>query len=166
VFKRNKVEWLPWYRRKQYRGNLTEAEKRQLDDFRASEMHPATDPATLPEDVRSYINRIEFESYDRKGDLLLSGTLIYTAIGVGLCVLAYYGHSYFGSLSYVLAVALVIASWVRQRVLWKGLSEEFLPSEDSGIPNQTDEGIITEWEQSYIVESRRAARENSNHPIK
>lgn len=34
-------DWTPWYRRKEYKGNLTEEEKRHLDSFRLEEKHPA-----------------------------------------------------------------------------------------------------------------------------
>jgi hypothetical protein len=44
---KRRVEWLPWYRARGYNGNLTEAEKRQLDAFRAQEKHPAASKQAL-----------------------------------------------------------------------------------------------------------------------
>jgi hypothetical protein len=46
-----------------YKGNLTENEKRQLDFFRMQEKHPAADYDSLPEEVQRYINRITMEHY-------------------------------------------------------------------------------------------------------
>ena len=44
--------WTPWYRRKEYKGNLTEEEKRHLDSFRLDEKHPAAAVEDLPEEVQ------------------------------------------------------------------------------------------------------------------
>jgi hypothetical protein len=51
-----------------YKGNLTENEKRQLDFFRMQEKHPVADYDSLPEEVQRYINRITMEHYDLKSD--------------------------------------------------------------------------------------------------
>jgi hypothetical protein len=58
--KRNKKEPLPWYRAPNYKGNLAEDEKRELDSFRHQAkghgvMHPAATYSDLPEEVGSYI---------------------------------------------------------------------------------------------------------------
>jgi exonuclease I len=53
--KRKAEEWLPWYRARNYKGDLTEAEKRQFDAFRMQPKHPADHD--LPEEVRNYIIR-------------------------------------------------------------------------------------------------------------
>jgi len=40
--KRKRIaEWLPWYRGRNYKGDLTEAEKHQLDALRMQPTHPA-----------------------------------------------------------------------------------------------------------------------------
>jgi len=62
--RKGKPEWLPWYRSRNYKGDMTETEKRQLDAFRAQPKHPATRTEDLPEEVRDYINGIELELYD------------------------------------------------------------------------------------------------------
>jgi exonuclease I len=64
--RKRKAEWLPWYRARNYKGDLTEAEKRQLDAFRMQPKHPAAQEDDLPEEVQSYIGRIEMELYDKK----------------------------------------------------------------------------------------------------
>ena len=46
---KRKREWLPWYRARNYEGDLTEAEKRQLDAFRMQPSHPAAKFDDLPE---------------------------------------------------------------------------------------------------------------------
>jgi hypothetical protein len=65
---KHKAEWLPWYRARNYKGDLTEAEKRQFDAFRVQPKHPAAQYHELPEEVQSYINRIECELYDKRQD--------------------------------------------------------------------------------------------------
>ena len=64
--RKRKAEWLPWYRARNYKGDLTEAEKRQFDAFRMQPKHPAAQEDDLPEEVQSYIGRIEMELYDKK----------------------------------------------------------------------------------------------------
>jgi hypothetical protein len=63
---KHKSEWVPWYRARNYKGNLTEAEKRQFDAFRMQPRHPAATYDDLPEEVQNYIGRIEIELYDKK----------------------------------------------------------------------------------------------------
>ena len=38
--RKRKAEWLPWYQARSYKGDLTEAEKRELDAFRMQPKHP------------------------------------------------------------------------------------------------------------------------------
>lgn len=66
--RKNKKEPLPWYRARNYKGNLTEAEKRELDLLRHRESeggeHPSANYGYLPEEVQSYLSKIEIERYD------------------------------------------------------------------------------------------------------
>jgi len=55
VFRRTQGETLPWYRQRGYDGDLTEAEKRELDGLRALPEHPATQREDLPDEVQSYL---------------------------------------------------------------------------------------------------------------
>jgi hypothetical protein len=73
-------EWLPWYRRKGYKGNLTEEEKRILDSFRMKEPHPAARYWQLPEEVQSYISRLQIELYDKKQDGAAGKALVLTGV--------------------------------------------------------------------------------------
>ena len=54
VKRKRQVEHLPWYRARNYKGDLTETEKRQLDAFRKQPKHPAAEEDDLPEEVRNY----------------------------------------------------------------------------------------------------------------
>jgi hypothetical protein len=52
---------VPWYRRRDYKGNLTEDEKRELDHFRWLAQQPGgKHPADhdLPEEVDLYISKL------------------------------------------------------------------------------------------------------------
>jgi hypothetical protein len=84
-------EWLPWYRAHDYEGNLTEAEKRQLDAFRVQPKHPAAELDDLPEEVQNYINTIECELHDEKNAVVFARALFFSAIGAALIFLNYKG---------------------------------------------------------------------------
>ena len=60
----NPLERPPWYRVPDYKGNLIEAEKRELDAFRARPRHPAFEYSELSEQVEIYISGLETEAYD------------------------------------------------------------------------------------------------------
>ena len=64
--RRAKEEWVPWYRERNYKGTLTEVEKREFDAFRSNPKHPAASFDELPQEVQNYIDELEFELYDRK----------------------------------------------------------------------------------------------------
>jgi exonuclease I len=56
--KKKPTERLPWYRARNYKGDLTENEKRQLDSFRMRPEHPAASYDTLPGEVKVYIGEL------------------------------------------------------------------------------------------------------------
>ena len=80
---KRKKEW-PWYRARNYRGNLTEAEKRQLDAFRMQQKHPAANLDDLPDEVRRYLSNTEFKLYDKKQDEATGRAVLYSVIA-GRC---------------------------------------------------------------------------------
>ena len=82
-----KTEELPWYRSPGYNGKMSEAEKRQLDAFRMQEQHPAARQEDLPEEVRSYIGRIEMKLYDLKQETAASRALVASVAGAALYTL-------------------------------------------------------------------------------
>jgi hypothetical protein len=56
--RKRKVERLPWYRDRNYKGDMSEDQKRQLDAFRMQPKHPAAEEDDLPAEVQNYINSI------------------------------------------------------------------------------------------------------------
>jgi hypothetical protein len=163
--RKRKAEWLPWYRARNYKGDLTEEEKRQLDAFRMQPTHPAARLDDLPEEVRNYIGRIELELYDKKQDGAASRAMFYSAIGAALHFLIYTG--FFGAptvWSYAAGVLLLVVPWFIYRYEWKKNAEEFLPSDRSDRPcGVTDEGIRREWELEYLTRNRLAERDASSN---
>jgi hypothetical protein len=153
-------EWLPWYRARDYKGDLTEAEKRQLDAFRTQPTHPAANWDQLPEEVQDYIGRIELELYDHKQADAIGRAFFFGLVGAVLVVLKYFGCLTSPDWSYVGAAFLVVVPWFVYRRQWKKNAEEFLPS-DSEAPRPTDEGIRLEWGLNCIAAARSAAKEAS-----
>jgi hypothetical protein len=94
---------------------MSEAEKRTLDSFRMKDKHPAATKDHLPEEVKSYINRLEFELYDLKQDKLVGQTLAaspelhYSMSTISVCKIQRPGPMFF------------------YRHEWKKNAEEFLP---------------------------------------
>jgi hypothetical protein len=156
-----KPERLPWYRAKDYKGKLTEDDKRQLDAFRMQESHPATDPNTLPDDVKAYINALEFELVELKRHNSITYAVIATVFAL---ILAYYsgylGNGYASPFVVYMFSALIIAVyWWKHTKEDKALVEQLLPS-DSFDP--TAEAIKFEWEVEYLVTKRRADRTDND----
>jgi hypothetical protein len=87
MWKRKQQEWVPWYRARNYKGNLTEAEKRQLDAFRTQPKHPAATFDDLPEEAQGYLSGIRLELYDKKQDGAASRAFVMSAIGAGVLFL-------------------------------------------------------------------------------
>src|SRR3954451_19161342 len=63
-------QFIPWYRERSYKGNLTEEEKRELDSYRwmaqqPGGKHPAAEYGDLAAEVQSYISKLEIELYDK-----------------------------------------------------------------------------------------------------
>jgi hypothetical protein len=155
--RKREAEWLPWYRARNYKGDLTEVEKRELDAFRVRPDHPAAQGDNLPEEVQSYLNKIELELYDKKQDGAVGRALVLSAIGAALLYLNYEGC--FGApttWSYAAAVLLLVVPWLYYRYEWNRNAEEFLPSD--APHSATDEAIRQEWEVDYIARKRQAER--------
>jgi hypothetical protein len=151
--RKRKAEWLPWYRARNYKGDMTEAEKRQLDAFRMQPTHPAVQWDDLPEEVQKYVSRIEVELYDHKQQQAAGRSLFFCAVGVLLLFLNYKGCLGDPTIwSYVGAVLLLVLPWFVYRYEWNKNAEEFLPSDAPyGV---TEERIREEWELNYIVSRR------------
>lgn len=144
-----RAEWLPWYRSRDYKGNLTEAQKRQLDAFRSQAKHPAARAEDLPQEVQNYINGIELALYDCRQQEAVTKALFVSFIGALLFALRYSGYLSAPAWSYAFDVLLLVVPWVFYRREWKNNAEAFLPSQKDA-PNPTDEGIRKEWELNHI----------------
>jgi hypothetical protein len=160
--RKRKAEWLPWYRGPNYKGNMTEAEKFQLDAFRMQPTHPAAQWDALHEEVQSYINKIELELYDKKQEGAAGLALALSAIGAALLYLNYKGC--FGPptlWSYIGAGLLLVLPWLFYRHQWNKNADEFMPlgdPSDDAPDNATEERFREEWKLNYIVQNRQAER--------
>lgn len=153
-----KAEWLPWYRAQNYKGNMTEAEKRQLDAFRAQPEHPAMRTEDLPEEVQDYIKKIELELYDYKQQYAVGQAFFYSLIGAALLALHYTGCLTATPWKYALDVLILVSPWFFYRYRWKKNAAEFLPSKND-FSNPTDEAIRKEWEINYLTAMHQQQRD-------
>ena len=116
---------LPWYRKPSCKGKMSEAEKRTLDSFRMKDKHPSATQDHLPEEVKSYINRLEFELYDLKQDQLVGQTLAaspelhYSMSTISVYLIQRPGPMF--------SARCLIVPWFFYRHEWKKNAEEFLP---------------------------------------
>ncbi len=150
-------EHLPWYRMKSYDGNLTEAQKRHLDQIRMRDRHPAPSFSDLPEEVQSYISGLEMTNYDAKQERAAAKALIFSAVGVALIYTGYKGTAYLPWPSLIFGFVLLIGAWPLYGREWKKNAEEFLPKSDKA-PTHTDELLRREWELDEIA--RLDSKEN------
>ncbi|WP_139793307.1 hypothetical protein [Ensifer aridi] len=146
------LEQVPWYRAPGYKGNLTEAEKRQLDAFRMQEQHPSARYIDLPNEVQSYISAVQIELYDLKQSGAASRAMLATALGAAVLYASYFGIGPTEShWPYLAGLALLIAPWFFYRSEWRRNADEFLPR-DPSAPTSTDELIKREWELDFMSE--------------
>ena len=151
--KKNREDRVPWYRRRDYKGNLTENEKRELDHFRWLAQHPGgKHPADsdLPEEVSLYISKLQIELHDERGTLLMGRVLL--ASGLGVVMLAgFFGWSPFkvnhegSTLTFLLGVLFIVVPWFFYFHEQKKLGDQLMDRE----------GIMVEWELNYIASRRR-----------
>ena len=87
--RRKSTERPPWYRARGYKGKLTEAEKRELDAFRARPRHPAFEHGDLPEHVEMYISGLEVEADELKQERATCRAIVFS---LGGAVLLYANH--------------------------------------------------------------------------
>ena len=142
-------EHLPWYRVKSYDGNLTEAEKRHLDQIRMKDPHPATSFDDLPEEVQSYVRGLQFAIYDSKQEKAAAKAFIFSAVGVALIYSGYKGTAFFPLPSIIFGFVVLIGAWPLYVREWKKNAEEFRPR-DEKAPTHIDELLRREWELDEI----------------
>ena len=153
--RRKKQEWLPWYRRKDYKSDLTEGEKKELDAFRLQDKHPAALYEDLPEEVQSYISNLDLQVYDLKQDEAVTKSFFASAVGAIIIFLTYKGLTYGAEIfGYVFGVLLLTVPWFIYRRRFKKNADEHFPDYEVA-PSPIDEGIRQEWELNYITGRRR-----------
>jgi hypothetical protein len=143
-------EHLPWYRMKSYDGNLTEDQKRHLDQIRMRDRHPAASFSDLPEEVQSYLSGLEMTIYDAKQEKAVAKAFIFSAMGVALIYYGYKGAAYLPLPSIIFGIVVLIGAWPLYGREWKKNAEEFLPKDDKA-PTHTDELLRREWELDEIA---------------
>ncbi|MBR0847105.1 hypothetical protein JQ543_05035 [Bradyrhizobium diazoefficiens] len=154
-WKKKQKEDLPWYRLPNYKGNLTEDEKRELDYFRhrekiEGETHPA-DRYDLPEHVGMYVSGLEIARYDEIQERLVGRCFLWSAIGI--FVLA--NHFGWISLNYrstemlMFGAVALIVPWFYYPIKWRKNADQYMGSDTH------QEEIRKEWELDYIVSRKR-----------
>jgi hypothetical protein len=162
VSKRNaKQEWLPWYRARGYKGNLSEARKRQLDAFRSQPKHPAATCADLPREAQMLISGLEIDLSDRKKENAFAWALLWTMLCGAWLLLDYYGCRSAVTWQYIAGGGTIALAWIAYYVEERKITEEFFPS---GInsPQWADEALRREWELEYIINQQRLAEEEAD----
>jgi hypothetical protein len=147
------VEWVPWYRRKDYKGDLTEEEKRLLDGFRPPNHHPAQSVSSLSESVTLYISSLELEVYDRERQSAFG-----KAFGGTLCLalLGFLAHRSGDLNAYWIAfgTAFTVLLWVEMRLRTRKAKEALFPPGE-GAPSALEAAIQQNWDLDYIYNHRR-----------
>jgi hypothetical protein len=155
--RRKSSERPPWYRAADYDGNLTEAEKRELDGLRARPRHPAFEFGPLPEHVQMYISGLEIEAYDAKQERPVVRAIIFSLAGAALLYANHYGFTPRNSiLDYVFGIAVIVVPWIAYRFEWQKNADAFDPG--------SSEGILKQWELDYITNAHLAAKRAAGDP--
>jgi len=151
--KKNREDQVPWYRRRDYKGNLREDEKRELDHFRWLAQQPGGKHPSdydLPKEVTDYISKLEFELHDARGTLLMGQVLFASGLGV-LILASFFGWNWFpvnhdgSALALLLGVLFIVVPWIFYFREQKKLGDRLFDFD----------GGRTEWEQHYVVSKRR-----------
>jgi hypothetical protein len=157
--RKRKTEFLPWYRSRGYKGNLSEAQKRELDSFRAQETHPASRYERLPVEVQNYIGRLELEIYDGKQEKIAAAALVVSMFGALTLYQMYFGFPEPTNWRYVVSALCLVVPWIVYKYYWKKNAEAFLPDEPyAAFP--TDEGLRLEWEIEYLSMRRQEVEDD------
>ncbi|MEM9223465.1 MAG: hypothetical protein AAGB11_13820 [Pseudomonadota bacterium] len=163
-----KADWVPWYRRKKYDGDLTEEEKRYLDSIRYSGLHPTQSYLDLSAETQTYIDLMEIELYDEIQAAAARKMMVFAIFGLMIFASAFLTISFdlrfsFDDLSYLNCVGglgLVLLAWFNYRREWKVNADQMrVEQEGKGVPTtRTDEAIQKQWELSEIVRIRTQSR--------
>jgi hypothetical protein len=153
--RKKKKEPLPWYRMPDFKGNLTEDEKRELDSFRyraehEGVAHPAASFSDLPEEVGSYISKLEIELYDKIQEQLVGRCFLLSGLGAFL-LLNYFGWftlNYHSAERLLFGAVLLLVPWVYYPIKWRKNADQHL--------GEADEAIREQWELNHIVNKKIA----------
>jgi len=152
-------EWMPWYRRKEYKGNLTEEEKRYLDSFRLEEKHPAAAYEDLPEEVQEYLSELSLAVYDLKQDGAANKAFALTSLGAFWIFVGYQEIGWLSPLlGYVLGGLTITFAWINHSREWKKNADGFgrIKQEGRGVPfSRTQEKLQEYWELDAIDRFRK-----------
>jgi hypothetical protein len=151
-------EWIPWYRRKEYKGNLTEDEKRHLDTFRVEGKHPATAFEELPKEVQEYLNELELSVYDATQERVAIKSLVQTCVGALLIFLAYLGLGWLSPLvGYFLGCAIITFAWFNHSRDWKQNADSiWIKQKGKGVPlSRTEDKLQEYWDLDAIGRFRK-----------
>jgi hypothetical protein len=153
--RKSSSERLPWYRARGYSGNLTEAEKRELDGFRMQADHPAYQ-YELPEHVELCITGLQVEAYDLKQERAAVRAFTTTLVGAAVLYIAHFGAGPSNSIwSYLIGIGLMILPWVVYRSEWRKNADANL---------FVSEAILMEWELEHVANAKLAARRAAEDP--
>ena len=156
-----KGEWLPWYRRKDYRGNLTEEEKRFLDGLRQSGQHPASAYDELPEEAQMYFQELEQSVYDEKQSKAAFTFILTATIGLFVIFGSYRDSLWLAPIvGYLSGAGMIFIGWLLYRREFKRNADEYIPMEkvQDSPNNLTDEGLQRHYEMQAIA-GRRTAKQ-------
>jgi len=159
-------KWVPWYRRKIYKGDLTEEEKRYLDSFRLGEKHPAVTVEDLPEEVQGYLSELELTVYDQKQDGVATKAFLLTGIGAFVIFSAYREIGWLSPLlGYVLGGAIIAFAWINYSREWKKIADgRWIKQEGKGVPfSRTEEKLQEYWELDEISHFRKRYKDDHDH---
>ncbi|PWE33430.1 hypothetical protein DDZ14_04310 [Maritimibacter sp. 55A14] len=162
-------DWTPWYRRKEYKGNLTEEEKRHLDSFRLEEKHPAVAVEDLPEEVQGYLSELELAVYEAKQEGVATKAFVLTGIGAIVIFLAYRELGWFSPLvGYVIGGAIIAFAWVNYSREWKKNADGlWIKQEGKGVPfSRTEEKLQEYWELDAISRFRKRHEAEINDDLR
>ncbi len=158
------VEWVPWYRRNDYKGDLSEEEKRTLDSFHAQNAHPATSVDELPQEAQNYIMRLEIELYDERQQAAAGEAIFMSVVSAFFAYSVYPNTTYVSFISYFLCATLFVLSWIKYRRVWKANASKLFPKE-KGAPSRSDHELQYEYEFEfeYIVRHRRKIEDGDDY---
>ena len=154
----NESEWKPWYRRKDYKGNLTEDQKRYLDSFRNGEPHPATPFGDLPDEVQSRLMELELDLKEQQDSASVVTTLVWSALGCYSVYEGYIGDFGVVSFFYYSCALICIAMGYRTYQNYSSRHEHHNWYGDTGKGepfSSTDESLQRHWEINALSAYKR-----------